>query len=401
MKFMFVDVKMAHLNAKCEEEEWVELPDEFKKFGRYAKLKRWVYGMRKAASGWEDEYARRLVEDGFRRGTAASAIFYHPKTQVRVVVHGDDFTFVGTESELKRIQAKMHEWYDVKGRGVLGSGKRDVHEIEILGRSLTWAEEGLENEGSDMHRRALLEGLGLNEESKAVNSAAVKPEEIGQEEDTDMLDASEAKRFRSLAATLNYMSSDRSDVQYAAKEVCKKMANPLQGSWKRLKKAGRYLTGVEKVTWVMRSWRHDDEVNVDVHVDADWLKGPERKSTSGGMMMMMMINGTVVKHSSRKQATRALSTAEVEYYAVVTGAAKGLGMQSMVADLGVTAQVRVWTDSNAAKAIASRRGLDKTRHVELRYLWLQEMTKSGRVKMRRITGEQNLADHLTESMASV
>ena len=32
-----------------------------------------------------------------------------------------------------------------------------------------------------------------------------------------MLDASETKRFRSLAATLNYMSSDRSDVQYAAK----------------------------------------------------------------------------------------------------------------------------------------------------------------------------------------
>ena len=141
----------------------------------------------------------------------------------------------------------------------------------------------MEYEGSDKHRRALLEGLGLNEESKAVNSAAMKPEEIGQEEDMEVLDASEAKRFRSLAATLNYMSSDRSDVQYAAKEVCKMMAKPTQGSWKRLKKAGRYLTGVEKVTWVMRSWRHDDKVNVDVHVDSDWAKGPERKSTSGGM----------------------------------------------------------------------------------------------------------------------
>ena len=55
----------------------------------------------------------------------------------------------------------------------------------------------------------------------------------------------------------------------------------------------------------------------------------------------MMINGTVVKHCSRTQATRALSTAEAEYYAVVTGAAEGLGMQSMMADLGVTTQVRV------------------------------------------------------------
>ena len=53
----------------------------------------------------------------------------------------------------------------LKVRGVLGSGKRDVHEIEILGRNLTWTEEGLEYEGSDKHRQALLEGLGLNEES--------------------------------------------------------------------------------------------------------------------------------------------------------------------------------------------------------------------------------------------
>ena len=162
--------------------------------------------MRKAASGWEDVYARRLVEDGFRRGRPASTIFYHPKTQGRVVVHGDVFTFAGMESELKRIQAKMHECYGNKVRGVLGNGKRDVHEIEILGRSLTWTEEGLEYEGRDKHRQALLECLGLNEESKAVNSAAVKPEEIGQEEDTEMFDSSEAKSFRSLAATLNYMS---------------------------------------------------------------------------------------------------------------------------------------------------------------------------------------------------
>ena len=294
--------------------------------------------MRKAASGWEDDCSRRLVEDGFRRGREASTIFYHPKTQVRVVVNGDDFTFAGTESELWKIEAKMHEWYDVKVRGILGSGKRDVHEMETLGRNLTWTEEGLEYEGSDKHRRVLFESLGLNEESKAVNSASVKSE----------------------AATLNYMSSDRSDVQYAAKEVCKKMANPTQCSRKRLKKAGGYLAGVEKVTWVMRSWRHDDKVNVDVLVDSNWASGPERKSTSGGMIM---INGTVVQHWSRTQATRALS-------AVVTGATEGLGMQSMMADLGVTTQVRVWTDSNASKAIASQRGLGKTRHVELRYLWL-------------------------------
>ena len=154
--------------------------------------------------------------------------------------------------------------------------------------------------------------------------------------------------------------------------------------------------GVEKVTWKMGPWKNDDRVNVDVHLDSNWASGPARKSTSGGMMMM---NGTVVKHWSRTEATRVLSTAEAEYYAIVTGAAEGLAMQSMMADLGVTTHVRVWTDSNAAKAIASRRGLGKTRHVELRYLWLQDVTTSGRVKMRRIPGEQNQEVDLTKGEA--
>ena len=78
---------------------------------------------------------------------------------------------------------------------VLGSGKRDVHGIEILGGSRTWT-EGLEYEGSDRHRQAFLEGLGLNEESKAVNNAAMKPEEIDQEEDTEMLDSSETQKIQ-------------------------------------------------------------------------------------------------------------------------------------------------------------------------------------------------------------
>ena len=56
--------------------------------------------------------------------------------------------------------------------------------------------------------------------------------------------------------------------------------------------------------------------DIDVHVDSDSVKGLERKSTSGGMMM---INGIVVKHCSKTQSSRALSLAESEYYAIVTG----------------------------------------------------------------------------------
>ena len=52
---------------------------------------------------------------------------------------------------------------------------------------------------------------------------------------------------------------------------------------------------------------------------------------------------------------RAFCTAEADDYAVVTGAAEGLGTQSMMEDPGVRSRVRVWTESNASKTIASRK----------------------------------------------
>ena len=65
---------------------------------------------------------------------------------MRDVVHGDDFPYAATESELRKILSNMCEWYDVMVCGVLGSGKRDVREEEIVGRNLRWTEERLEYE---------------------------------------------------------------------------------------------------------------------------------------------------------------------------------------------------------------------------------------------------------------
>ena len=59
-----------------------------------------------------------------------------------------DFTFAATWSVLRKMRLRMCEGYDVKVCGILCSVKRDVREIEILGRGLGWTEEGLECEAN-------------------------------------------------------------------------------------------------------------------------------------------------------------------------------------------------------------------------------------------------------------
>ena len=82
---------------------------------------------------------------------------------------------------------------------------------------------------------------------------------------------------------------------------------------------------------------------------------------------------------------------------MVTGCAEGLGLQALADDLGWKVTVQIWTDCSAAKAVAKRRGLGKLRHAELKWLlWVQDMVKDGRVKLRTVRGDENVADHLTK-----
>ena len=352
--------------------------------------------MRKAAAGWEEDYAKRMEGVGFRRGKGGPTVFFNSKTDVRVVVYGDDFTFSGTREELEKMRSKMGEWYDIKDRGgIMGGAQAEIKEVTILGRTVRWTAEGIEYEADAGHRKKLMDAEGLEETSKSVVGPVMK-ENIGRQgaEEETLEEKWEQKEFRSKGARLNYLGQDRSDIQYAVKEICQGMSKPTVEGRTKIKRAVRYLVGAKRLVWKYTEKEDDaEDVLVDVFVDSDWASGWQRKSTRGGMMT---VDGVGVKHWSRTQKARALSVGEAEYYAMVTGCAEGLGLQALADDLGWKVMVRIWTDSSVAKAVASRRGLGKLRHVELKWLWVQDMVKEGRVKLRTVRGDENVADHLTK-----
>ena len=59
-------------------------------------------------------------------------------------------------------------------------------------------------------------------------------------------------------------------------------------------------------------------------------------------------------------------------------------------------RVRTSTDSTASSGIANRRGLGNVRHIEVNQLWLQDKVNSKEVEIRKVKGEDNLADALTK-----
>jgi hypothetical protein len=168
------------------------------------------------------------------------------------------------------------------------------------------------------------------------------------------------------------------------------MARPKKGSWKKIKRLGRYLLRYPRLIWQFEDADVGGVEYVDVFSDSDWAGDKVgRKSTSGGVAM---IAGGVIKTWSSTQGTLSLSVGEAEYYALIKAAAEGLGIQSLAKDMGYDLKVRIWVDSTTAKAIAARIGLGKVRHMEVKYLWAQQAMKNKRFEVRKVPGEKNYAD---------
>ena len=76
-----------------------------------------------------------------------------------------------------------------------------------------------------------------------------------------------------------------------------------------------------------------------------------------------------------------------------------MGLVSDLADIGVNAMLRCHSDSSAAPAFASRRGLGMLRHVHTRCFWLQSQVAQKSLQLRCAHGPQNLAGALTKCLA--
>ena len=97
----------------------------------------------------------------------------------------------------------------------------------------------------------------------------------------------------------------------------------------------------------------------------------------------------------------AVSSGEAEYYGVVKGMCEALGIKGIAKDMGLDLSITLCTDSSAAKRIATRKRLGKVRHLETQTLRVQEKIDEGKVAVKKIGGDRNVADILTMYLTSL
>ena len=339
----------------------------------------------------------------------------------------------------------MKAKYELKVRGVLGGAWGDQREVTIPNRKLRWEDDEITYEADPEHVRKLVEGIGLLADSNGLEKPAVKQavEDVGDPHWNEELDPDDARLFRALSARANYLSQDRADVQYAAKDPCRHMAAPTLATCGKLNRLVRYSLQFPRLsrsrgTRARRTpstcsptpiWRNvsvlgdprpgrrhrrrigDKALELDAG-DGDPLEWRGGVSDLGKGRLRFR---SVASASFRTRGPSAIGDSHLSgppslntrLHWCATGRSRAPRTPrvrlntgaALACDLGCEMRLIIHVDSSTARSIANRTGVGKLRHTETRVLWVQQAVRECRFALCRVAGKDNPADILTKPMS--
>jgi hypothetical protein len=306
-------------------------------------------------------------------------------------LHGDDILVEGEPEAIDHLDAVIRPLCNIKilprvGPNCSSMGrylKRYICHVPGLGYE--WNED-------PKHAMMIVQNRG-KVGAKAQGSPCSK--EVGKSDPMalDLLAPEGTTAYRSDTGRILYIASGRFDLQYTAKLLGEQMSTPLRLGNARLERCARYLSGYQHLCLL---FKHEAEVIGSwIPVDSSWADDPDRYSTHAGCEF---VGSHLIESWVATDQVRALSTAEAELYGIVDGSARGIMTQNMMKEIEVSWAVGVGSDSSAAISISSKSGVGKTRHIALRWLWVQDAVRSKQIKLTKIDGLTNVADMGTKPL---
>lgn len=334
---------------------------------------------------------------------SAQPLFRVQKLQLIGLVHGDDFMVVGPEESLEKFDKILNDKYTARKEALLGPDSKDQKEAFFLNRLIRYVPDGadqgglrVEVEADARHAEILFKTLDFNEKTKVseIPETKLTEKDILWEEKQPTLDKQQASLFRSMTMRIAYLSQDRPDLCHSVRSLASAMREPRVGDWQRLKKVVRYLVGRPFMKRVFHE-QIVDQIQVRCLSDSDWAGNMKTRRSVSGVVLKINDHPVLVKSTSQKVV--ALSSAEAEYYGMCRTATCAEFVRGVLEFwLEKVGRTEMMVDSTSAKAMAERRGVGKSRHVQARFLWLQHHVQEEKLKIKKVAGPKNDADLTTK-----
>ena len=395
--FLTADAENAFWQVPIAEEAYMKPPKEWlKKMADSGvdlpdrvvwKLNTEWYGRRIAGQAFVEWAAGHLKEIDFKRNPAAPWMFYNPASGVLMEVHMDDFYATGPKAALLELEKKLHEKIKMKSQIHENSvGEKWTH----LKRTREVMDGGIFLTPRGKYISDLLKMLGLEE-----CNPAPTPYLCSEVKEGNKLSGESLRIYRAGVGIALYLSYDRTDVQFAVRELTKDMKEPTDGSLHKLHRLARYLQGTKDYgVWLPK----DGEVEIlKVHSDTDWANC--KKTRKSCACAMFEVGGCLLFSYARSLQMLCLSSGEAEFNGGVAACSEGLFMKEVFAFIGFPLQMEVYLDSSAARGVFQRQGVGRIRHLEVKSLWVQDALHRKLFSLHAVPSQDNTADFGTKALA--
>lgn len=168
--------------------------------------------------------------------------------------------------------------------------------------------------------------------------------------------------------------------------------------WNGLKRILRYLRGTSDTKIC---YQKQDVVVLQGFADADFANDSEdRKSISG---YVFQVFGNVVSWSTKRQPTVSLSSTEAELIALCTAAKEGVWLSNLLSELQVDCLPIVLYEDNipCIRFSEEPREHQRMKHIDVKFLFIRELVKTGRLKIEYISTKEQPADALTKALPNI
>ena len=104
---------------------------------------------------------------------------------------------------------------------------------------------------------------------------------------------------------------------------------------------------------------------------------------------VIMLDGFLLSASARTQSVIAQSSCEAEYIAATAATSEVKYIKALFLACGQHVNIHLRSDSSGAIGVASRRSLQRLRHLDVRFLWLQAETANKNIRISKVHGPEN------------
>jgi hypothetical protein len=390
------DIKTAFLYAKLDKTIYMKQPEGFVVPGKedhVCLLVKSLYGLKQAPRLWHHRLDEVLIKFGLKNCAADRCIYIRrtPDETTIVIAHVDDgiaasskrsvLVDIGTHLGAEFI---MHTVPPTRYIGLNMSRDRpkkrifvsQSHMIEKLSSRFGMSNLASKSIPADPSIRLI-----ANKSPKSEGEKTTSP-----------------YPYREAVGALLYLAlMTRPDISYAVGQVSKYCQNPNESHWNAVTQIFAYLNG----TMDFGIWLGGERTGLIGYTDADYAGDKnDYRSTSGSIFFF---HGGPVSWSSKKQTCTALSTTEAEYIAACEATKTAVWLSCLLQDFSGTDQQKVpmFCDNESAVRLAYNAEFhQRTKHVLVRYHYIRQQVAEGKIEVKYISTNDQLADIFTKALPS-